>query len=198
MAVGEAGTSENQPDRFLDDILDDEESANSPPSETTEDKNARCDHNRKWAYRRRHLSEALPIRNLNEALDQVANQVHTNPGQCLMSITTIARQAQEHRAGEVIARLAEDTYFMGVNNRVTLTGNHEATSRSRTPVDGGPNRVCDEHQPTHNRSRASAGGPSHGSHSGGGGGGGSSGGTSSHGGGSDRGGRGHTNVHTTG
>jgi hypothetical protein len=38
--------------------------------------------------------------------------VHTSPEQCLMSITTIARQAQGMRAGEVIAKFAEDAYFM--------------------------------------------------------------------------------------
>jgi hypothetical protein len=36
-----------------------------------------------------------------------------------MSITTIARQAQGMRVGEVIAKLAEDAYFMRVDNRVT-------------------------------------------------------------------------------
>jgi hypothetical protein len=36
-----------------------------------------------------------------------------------MSITAIARQAQRIRAGEVIAKLAEDAYFMRVDNRVT-------------------------------------------------------------------------------
>jgi hypothetical protein len=36
-----------------------------------------------------------------------------------MSITAIARQAQGIRAGEVIAKLAEDAYFMRVDNRVT-------------------------------------------------------------------------------
>jgi hypothetical protein len=35
-----------------------------------------------------------------------------------MSITAIARQAQGIRAGEVIAKLAEDAYFMRVDNRV--------------------------------------------------------------------------------
>jgi hypothetical protein len=35
-----------------------------------------------------------------------------------MSITTIARQAQGMRAGQVIAKLTEDTYFMRVDNRV--------------------------------------------------------------------------------
>jgi hypothetical protein len=35
-----------------------------------------------------------------------------------MSITTIARQAQVIHAGEVIAKLAEDAYFMRVDSRV--------------------------------------------------------------------------------
>jgi hypothetical protein len=54
-----------------------------------------------------------------------------------MSITTIACQAQGMRAGEVIAKLAEDTYFMRVDNRVTQVPpvrnrrqDNEATSRS--------------------------------------------------------------------
>jgi hypothetical protein len=36
-----------------------------------------------------------------------------------MSITTIARQAQGIRVGEFIAKLAEETYFMRVDNRIT-------------------------------------------------------------------------------
>jgi hypothetical protein len=36
-----------------------------------------------------------------------------------MSITAIARKTQGMRAGEVIAKLAEDAYFMRVDNRVT-------------------------------------------------------------------------------
>jgi hypothetical protein len=36
-----------------------------------------------------------------------------------MSITTIARKDQGIRAGEVIAKLVEDAYFMRVDNRVT-------------------------------------------------------------------------------
>jgi hypothetical protein len=35
-----------------------------------------------------------------------------------MSITMIARQAQGMRVGEVIAKLAEDAYFMRVDNRI--------------------------------------------------------------------------------
>jgi hypothetical protein len=75
-------------------------SANTPLDETTDNKNARRDRNKKWNERRRRFQEALPIRNLDEALDQVANQVHTTPEQCLMSITTIARQAQAIRVGD--------------------------------------------------------------------------------------------------
>jgi hypothetical protein len=45
--------------------------------------------------------------------------VHTTPEQRLISITTIARQAQGVRAVKVSAKLAEDAYFMTVDNRVT-------------------------------------------------------------------------------
>jgi hypothetical protein len=146
MAAGETpGPLGTPPDRYLDDISEDELSANTPTDETTNDKNARRERNRKRNERRRHLRETLPIRNLTEALDQVANRVHTTLEQCLMSITTIARQAQRVRAGEVIAKLDEDAYFMRVHNRVTQVPplrthepkHHEATSRS--PADGGRN-----------------------------------------------------------
>jgi hypothetical protein len=55
IAAGDAETSENRPDRYLDDISDDEVSANTPPDETTDDKNAQCDHNGKRIERRRCL-----------------------------------------------------------------------------------------------------------------------------------------------
>jgi hypothetical protein len=63
--------------------------------------------------------------------------------QCLMSIAAIARQAQGIRAGEVIAKFAEDAYFMRVDNRVTQPPparncDNEATSRS---ADLGRNRT---------------------------------------------------------
>jgi hypothetical protein len=88
-----------------------------------------------------------------------------------MSITTIARQAQRIHTGEVIAKLAEDAYFMMVDNRVTQVppprtcdhGHHEATSRS--PADGGRNRSRGEQPQNPNRTRASAGGPSQGGNS---------------------------------
>jgi hypothetical protein len=77
-------------------------SANAPADETNANRDARSEHNRKRNERRRRLRESLPIRNLAEAIDQVESRVHTTPEQCLMSITTIARQAQGMRTGEVI------------------------------------------------------------------------------------------------
>jgi hypothetical protein len=124
--------------------------------------------------------------------------------------------------GEVIAKLAEDAYFMRVDNRVTQVpplrtreADHEATSHSL--ADNGRNHTRGELPQNPNHTRASAGGPSQGGHSAGcaggscvvvahgdAGGGGSSGGRSSHGagtragGGGDRGGRGHADSHITG
>jgi hypothetical protein len=95
--------------------------------------------------------------------------VHTTPEQCLMSITMIACQDQGMRAGEVIAKLAEDAYFMRVDNRVTQVPpvrnrqqDNEATSRS---ADIGRNRTRGDLPANPNRTRASAGGPSHGGNS---------------------------------
>jgi hypothetical protein len=216
------GPSGTQPDRFLEDISADELSANAPADETNDDKNARRERNRMRNERRRRLYESLPIRNLTEALNQVESRVHTTPEQCLMSIIAIARQAQGMRAGEVIAKLAEDAYFMRVNNRVTQAPplrtrevDHEATSRS--PADNGRNRTRGELPQNPNRTRASPGGLSQGGHSAGraggsravvahgnAGGGGSSSGSSSHGAGrraggtGDREGRGHVDSHVTG
>jgi hypothetical protein len=77
------------------------------------------------------------------------------------------------REGEVIAKHAEDAYFMRVDNRVTQVpplrtheADHEATSRS--PADNGRNRTQGELQQNPNRTRASAAGPSQGDHSAGG------------------------------
>jgi hypothetical protein len=224
MAAGEtSGPSGTRPDRYFEDISANELSANAPADETNDDKNARRERSRKRNERRRRLRENLPIRNLTEALDQVESRVHTTPEQCLMSITTIARQAQGMRAGEVIAKLAEDAYFMRVDNRVAQVpplrthepDNHEATSRS--PADNGRNRTRGELPQNPNCTRASVGGPSQGGNSAGGaggsrgaaahgdaGGGGSGGGCSSHragrraGGGGGRGGRGHADSHVTG
>jgi hypothetical protein len=106
------GPSGTVPNRYLEDISADELSANAPADETDANRDARRERNRKRNEQRRRLRESLPIRNLTEALDQVESRVHTTPEQCLMSITTIARQAQGMRAGEVIAKLAEDAYFM--------------------------------------------------------------------------------------
>jgi hypothetical protein len=139
-----------------------------------------------------------------------------------MSITVIARQAQGMHAGEVIAKLAEDAYFMRVDNRVAQVPpirnrqyDNEATSRSA--ANNGPNRTRAELPVNPNRTRATAGGPSQGGNSAGAaggdrevvphrdpGGGGSGGGSSNHeagrraSGGGDRGGRGHVNSHVSG
>jgi hypothetical protein len=122
------------------------------------------------------------------------------------------------RAGEVITKLAEDAYFMRVDNRVAQpppdrNRDKEATSRS-ADLDHNHTRV--ELPANPNRTRATAGGPSQGGNSAaaaGGdrevvphrdpGGGGSDGGSSNHGanrrpgGGGDRGGRGHANNHVS-
>jgi hypothetical protein len=131
-----------------------------------------------------------------------------------MSITAIAHQAQGIRAGEVIAKLAEDAYFMRVDNRVNQPlparkHNNEATSRS---AGNGPNRTRAELPAEPNRHRSTAGGPpqrDNGNcevvpHRAPAGGGGSDGGSSNHGanrragGGSSRGGRGNSNSHASG
>jgi hypothetical protein len=83
MAAGETpGPSGTRGDRYFEDISADELSANAPADETNNDKNARCERNRKRNERCRRLLETLPIRNLTEALDQVENWVHTTPEQC--------------------------------------------------------------------------------------------------------------------
>jgi hypothetical protein len=131
------------PVQYLEDISADELSTNAPADETPANRDARRECNRKRSERRRRLRDSLSIRNLAEALDQVESRVHTTPEQCLMSITTIARQAQGMRAGQVIAKLAEDAYFMRVNTRVAQpppvrNRDNEATSRS---ADLGRNRT---------------------------------------------------------
>jgi hypothetical protein len=207
------------PDQYLEDISADELSANAPADETAANRDARRERNRKRNERRQRLRDSLPIRNLAEALDQVESRVHTTPEQCLMSITTIARQAQGMRAGQVIAKLAEDAYFMRVNTRVAQpppvsNRDNEATSRS---ADLGRNRTRAELPVNPNRTRATAGGPSQGGNSVAAasgdrevvphrdpGDGGSDGGSSNHGanrragGGGDHGGRGHANSHVSG
>jgi hypothetical protein len=171
MTINETpGPSWTQPDRFLEDISADELSANAPADETDANKNARRERNRRRNERRRRLRESLPIRNLAEAPDQVENRMHTTPEQCLMSITTIAHQAQGMRAGEVIAKLAEDAYFMRVDNRVAQVPpvrnrqpDNEATSRS--PANNGRNHTRGELPANPNHTQASASGPSQGGNS---------------------------------
>jgi hypothetical protein len=120
------------------------------------------------------------------------------------------------REGQVIAKLAEDAYFMRVNTRVAQpppvrNRDNEATIRS---VDNGHNRTRGELPANPNRTQATADGPSHGGNSASGdweivphrdpGGGGSDGRSSNHGanrragGDGDRGGRGHADSHVSG
>jgi hypothetical protein len=214
------GPSGMAQDRYHEDITADELSAEAPADETDASRDARRERNRRRNERCRRLRDSLPIRNLVEALKQVESRVHTTLEQCLMSITVIACQAQGIRAEEVIAKLAEDAYFMRVDNRVNQppparNRDNEATSRS---ADLGRNRTRAELPAEPNRTRANASGPSQGGNSnheiiphrdpGGGGrdpgGGGSDGGSSNHGanrragGGGGRGGRDHANRHASG
>jgi hypothetical protein len=223
MAAGDTGgPSGTAGDRYLEDISADELSANAPTDETDENRTARRERNRKRNEQRRRLRDNLPIRNLTKALDQVESRVHTTPEQCLMSITAIARQAQGMRAGEVIAKLAKDAYFMRVDNRITQippirNRQHDNEATSRSVADNGRNRTRAELPVNPNRTRATAGRPSQGGNSAGAagddrevvphrdsGGGGSGGDSSNHGagrrsgGGGDRGGRGHANSHVSG
>jgi hypothetical protein len=161
------GPSGTVPDQYLEDISADELSADGPADETAASRDARRERNRKRNERRRRLRDSLPIRNLAEALDQVESRVHTTPEQCLMSITTIARQAQGMRTGQVIAKLAEDAYFMRVNTKVAQPPpvrnlDNEATSRS---ANIGRNRTRAELPANPNRTRATAGRPSQGGNS---------------------------------
>jgi hypothetical protein len=215
------GPSRTATDKYLEDISADELSTDAPADETAANRDARRERNRKRNERRRRLRYNLPIRNLAEALEAVERRVHTTPEQCLMSIIAIARQAQGIRAGEVIAKLAEDAYFMRVDNRINQppparNRDNEATSRS---ADLGRNRTRAELPAHPNRTRANIGGPSQGGNSnrefvphrapaGGGGrdpdGGGSDDGSSNHGanrragGDGNRKGRDHANSHASG
>jgi hypothetical protein len=119
MATGDTPGTSGVQDRYLEDISADELSAEAPADETDANRDARRERNRRRNERRRRLRDNLPIRNLAEALEAVESRVHTTPEQCLMLIIAIARQAQGIRAGEVITKLAEDAYFMRVDNRVT-------------------------------------------------------------------------------
>jgi hypothetical protein len=197
------GPSGMVPNQYLEDISADELSANAPADETNANRDARRERNRKRNERRRRLRESLPIRNLAKAHDQDKSRVHTT-------------QAQGMRAGQVITKLAEDGYFMRVDNGVAQAppvrnSDNEATSRS---ADIGRNCTRAELPANLNRTQATAGGPSHGGNSAGGdresiphrdpSGGGSDGGSSNHGanrragGSGDRGGRGHADSHVSG
>jgi hypothetical protein len=168
MAAGDMpGTSGTAHEKYLEDISADDLSAEAPANETDANRDARRERNRRRNERRRHLRDNLPICNLAEALEAVESRVHTTPKQCLMSITAIACQAQGIRAGEVIAKLAEDAYFMRVDNRVNQlpparNRDNEATSHS---ADLGRNRTRAELPAQPNCTRANADGPSQGGNS---------------------------------
>jgi hypothetical protein len=66
-----SGPSGTRLDRYLEDISADELSANAPADETSDDKNAQHERNRKRNERRQRLRESLSIRNLTEALNQI-------------------------------------------------------------------------------------------------------------------------------
>jgi hypothetical protein len=102
---GPSGTAQY---RYLEDISADELSADAPADETTANRGARRERDRKRNEQHRRLRDNLPICNLAEALEAIESRVHTTPEQCLLSITSIARQAQGIHAGEVIAKLSQD------------------------------------------------------------------------------------------
>jgi hypothetical protein len=144
MAAGDTpGPSGTAQDKYLEDISSDELSADAPADETPANRDARRERNRKRSERRRHLRDNLPIRNLAEALEAIESRVHTTPEKYLMSITAIARQAQGIRAGEVIAKLAEDAYFMRVDNRVNQPppARHRDNEATSCSANHGPNRT---------------------------------------------------------
>jgi hypothetical protein len=64
------GPSGTVPDRYLEDILADEMSANAPTDETDANRDARRELNKKRNERCRRLRESLPIQNLAESLNQ--------------------------------------------------------------------------------------------------------------------------------
>jgi uncharacterized membrane protein YgcG len=160
LKISGCDTSGTTQDKYLEDISSDELSADAPPNENPADRDARRERNRKRSEHHRRLRDNFLVRNLAEALEAVESRVHTTPEQCLMSITAIARLAQGIRVGEVIAKLAEDAYFMRVDNRVNQPHrarqrDNEATSRS---AGNGTNRTRAELPAEPNCTRSNAGG----------------------------------------
>jgi hypothetical protein len=220
MAAGDTpGPSGTAQDKYLEDISADELSAEAPADETDANRDAQRERNRKCNERRRRLRDNLPIRNLAEALEAVVSRVHTTPEQCLMSMTAIARQAQGIRAGEIIAKLAEDAYFMRVDNRVTQPPpSGTATTKLQVAALTSAAIILEVELPAQpNCTRGNAGGPSQGGNSAAAAGddrqiirhrdpdgGGSDDGSSNYGanrragGGGGRGGRDHANSHASG
>jgi hypothetical protein len=223
MVAGETpGPSGSRPDRYFEDISADELSTNAPADETNDHKNARRERNRKWNERHRRLRESLPIWNLTEALDQVESRVHTTPEQCLMSITTIARQARgclrvksspssrrtptsrESTTESLKCLPSELVIPTTMKPQVAVQQTTDATvleeNCPRTPTIPGFGRWAISWCNSAGGTSYSRGPANHGDA----GGGGSCGGSSSHragrraGGGGDHGGRGHANSHVTG
>jgi hypothetical protein len=221
MAAGDTpGPSGMAQDKYLEDISADELSADAPADETAANRTLDVSVTGSATNGAGVSETTSPSATLRKLSRRSRAEYTLPPEQCLMSITVIARQAQGIRVGEVIAKLAEDAYFMRVDNRVnqpppSRNRDNEATSRI---ADVGRNRTRAELPAQPNRTRANADGPSQGGNSnrevvphrahGGGGrdpdGGGSGDGSSNHGanrrpgGGGSRGGRDHANSHTSG
>jgi hypothetical protein len=83
-AADTPGPSGMAHDKYLEDISSDELSADALADETTANRDARRECNRKCSERRRRLRDNFPVRNLAEALGAVESRVHTTPEQCLM------------------------------------------------------------------------------------------------------------------
>jgi len=75
--VATEARSSRQNQRFPEDISVDELSADAPADETEEAQTTRRGRNAERVTRRQELADALPIRNLEEALDAVATDLTT-------------------------------------------------------------------------------------------------------------------------
>jgi hypothetical protein len=219
MAAGDTpGPSGTADDRYLEDIFADELSAEAPVDETDANTDARRERNRSGTNDAGVFETPSPSATLRKHSTKSRAGYTPPPEECLMSITMITHQAQGMRAGQVINKLAEDAYFMRVDNRVAQppparNRDNEAKSRS---ADLDRNRTRGELSAQPNRTHGNASGPSQAGNSAATagddreiiphrdpGGGGSDSGSSNHGAnrragsGGDRGGRGHANSHAS-
>jgi hypothetical protein len=108
------GPSGIVPDRYLEDISADELSANAPTDEPTPTGMLNVNAIESGTNGANVFASPFPSGTSRKPSTKLRAGC-TLP----QSITTIARQAQGMRAGEVIAKLTEDAYFMRVDNRVT-------------------------------------------------------------------------------